>query len=158
MFLTVGEESYRNCQRGKDEKYLTSLFFIKILFLSNLYSQHGAQTYNPDIKNCALSTEPVRHPNTWEFFILFGNIFPNVGGKKRMVGIDQCFLNSLILKITWGFCLKFKTQELLFPPKVFCICPSGPENVHFPTSNTFSRGWIKLSLRFLVPRSTGGQN
>ena len=27
------------------------LLFFKILFLSNLYTQHGAQTYNPEIKS-----------------------------------------------------------------------------------------------------------
>ena len=27
-------------------------FFPKILFLSNLYTQYGAQTYSPEIKSC----------------------------------------------------------------------------------------------------------
>ena len=32
----------------------TYIFLVKILFLSNLYTQHGAQTHNPKIKNCKL--------------------------------------------------------------------------------------------------------
>ena len=30
------------------------LLFLKILFLSNLYTQHGAPTHNPEIKGCSL--------------------------------------------------------------------------------------------------------
>ena len=43
-------------------------YFLKILFLSNLYTQYGAQTYNPwDQAWHALLTEPARCPG-WVFF------------------------------------------------------------------------------------------
>lgn len=36
-------------------KRVFSPFFLKKIFLSNLYIQHGAQIYNPRIKSCMLS-------------------------------------------------------------------------------------------------------
>ena len=30
------------------------LFFFKFIYLSNLYTQHGAQTHNLEIKSCML--------------------------------------------------------------------------------------------------------
>lgn len=48
--------------------FFSFFFFSKILFLSNLCTHLGAQTYNPEIgESCALPTETARRPRP--FFI-----------------------------------------------------------------------------------------
>ena len=50
---------------------------------SNLYTQHGAQTYNPqDQKSHALQTESARH-SQWEFYIITNKCFLSTPQRHR---------------------------------------------------------------------------
>ena len=83
LFPACCWRTYNHCQASPESVYFREsfFFFFKILFLSNLYTQCGAQSHNRKIKSHILHTEPARHPCSqsysclWQLWICFLSLY-----------------------------------------------------------------------------------